>query len=213
MNLDVTFEETNQEMQADFGETQVVTPGGTGEIPSALPNPHKLTFTGAVNAEYDGSKEVEVQIPAGGGGGAESSKWELLTTITTAEAVSAINISTTDSGVPFSEKNITELTAFLTIPAIPELTNPVKLVALFNDWHPMYTNAAGEYWLKNIETKARLHLKAMGRSALMWFDNTQWTQNSSMYAYECFNFTKLQLFPNTNTVQIPAGTVIQVYGR
>ena len=36
--------------------------------PNALPNPHKLTFTGAVTAEYDGSEAVEVEIPEGGGG-------------------------------------------------------------------------------------------------------------------------------------------------
>lgn len=36
---------------------------------AALPNPHKLTFTGAVTAEYDGSKEVTVKIPEGGSGG------------------------------------------------------------------------------------------------------------------------------------------------
>ena len=38
-------------------------------IPKKLPNPHKLTFTGAVSAEYDGSAEVEVNIPEGGTGG------------------------------------------------------------------------------------------------------------------------------------------------
>ena len=38
------------------------------EGPDALPNPHKLTFTGAVTAEYDGSKKVTVNIPHGGGG-------------------------------------------------------------------------------------------------------------------------------------------------
>lgn len=35
---------------------------------TALPNPHKLTLTGAVKAEYDGSGAVSVEIPAGGGG-------------------------------------------------------------------------------------------------------------------------------------------------
>lgn len=35
---------------------------------TALPNPHKLTLTGAVKAEYDGSTAVSVEIPAGGGG-------------------------------------------------------------------------------------------------------------------------------------------------
>lgn len=39
------------------------------EIPDTLPNPHKLTFSGAVSAEYDGSKEVTVEIPDGGSGG------------------------------------------------------------------------------------------------------------------------------------------------
>ena len=33
------------------------------DIPEALPNPHKLKFTGAVQAEYDGSKSVEIEIP------------------------------------------------------------------------------------------------------------------------------------------------------
>ena len=42
-------------------------------IPTTLPNPHPLTFTGAVEATYDGSKAVEVAIPQGGGG-----EWELL---------------------------------------------------------------------------------------------------------------------------------------
>lgn len=35
-------------------------------IPEKLPNPQKLTFAGAVTAEYDGSGAVTVEIPAGG---------------------------------------------------------------------------------------------------------------------------------------------------
>ena len=34
------------------------------EIPEALPNPNALTFTGAVNATYDGSAAVSVKIPS-----------------------------------------------------------------------------------------------------------------------------------------------------
>lgn len=37
-------------------------------VPEALKNPNKLTFTGAVTAEYDGSSAVSVEIPAGGTG-------------------------------------------------------------------------------------------------------------------------------------------------
>lgn len=37
-------------------------------VPTALKNPNKLTFKGAVTAEYDGSTAVEVTIPEGGSG-------------------------------------------------------------------------------------------------------------------------------------------------
>lgn len=36
-------------------------------LPQALKNPNKLTFTGAVAGEYDGSKEMTVDIPVSGG--------------------------------------------------------------------------------------------------------------------------------------------------
>lgn len=38
-------------------------------VPTALPNPHKLTFTGAVTGEYDGSAAKTINIPSGGGAG------------------------------------------------------------------------------------------------------------------------------------------------
>ncbi len=38
-----------------------------GKIPSKLPNPQKLKFTGAVTGEYDGSTEKTINIPTGGG--------------------------------------------------------------------------------------------------------------------------------------------------
>lgn len=41
----------------------------SGVIPTKLPNPQKLTFSGAVTGEYDGSQAVNIEIPAGGGGG------------------------------------------------------------------------------------------------------------------------------------------------
>ena len=42
---------------------------GAGELPSTLPNPHRLVFTGAVSAEYDGSEAVQVNIPEGDSNG------------------------------------------------------------------------------------------------------------------------------------------------
>ena len=42
-------------------------------VPESLPNPNALTFTGAVNATYDGSTAVSVEIPSGGSGGTDIS--------------------------------------------------------------------------------------------------------------------------------------------
>lgn len=46
--------------------------GGSADIPDTLPNPHPLTFTGAVQATYDGSAPVTVEIPMGGSGVGET---------------------------------------------------------------------------------------------------------------------------------------------
>lgn len=43
-------------------------------VDNGVKNPHKLTFTGDVEAEYDGSKDVTIDISGGGGGGGESDK-------------------------------------------------------------------------------------------------------------------------------------------
>lgn len=37
------------------------------KIPDKLPNPYSITFTGAVNASYDGSNPIEIKIPDSGG--------------------------------------------------------------------------------------------------------------------------------------------------
>ena len=42
-------------------------------IPTALPNPNALTFTGAVTGSYDGSAPLSVEIPSGGGSGSDIS--------------------------------------------------------------------------------------------------------------------------------------------
>ena len=53
------------------------------EMPTALPNPNALTFTGAVTGSYDGSAPVSVEIPSGGGSsGGSTAEWQLLGTYT-----------------------------------------------------------------------------------------------------------------------------------
>ena len=57
----------------------------TTDIPDKLPNPKKLTFTGAVTAEYDGSGAVTVTIPNGSGGSGGTVRIEKLSTDTAVE--------------------------------------------------------------------------------------------------------------------------------
>ena len=66
------------------------------DIPTKLPNPHALTFTGAVSATYDGSAAVSVAIPKGGSGGGEV---ETLVDVTFSEAVTAFEHKFTDDEV------------------------------------------------------------------------------------------------------------------
>lgn len=57
----------------------------TTDIPDKLPNPQKLTFAGAVTAEYDGSGAVTVTIPEGTGGSGGTARIEKSSTDTAVE--------------------------------------------------------------------------------------------------------------------------------
>lgn len=74
------------------------------EIPTALPNPNALTFSGAVAGTYDGSVPLEVAIPGGGGGSGEN--WRLVNTVTATEDVSNIIITQDSDGNPLSLKKV-----------------------------------------------------------------------------------------------------------
>lgn len=76
---------------------------GLVEVPEATMKP--LTFKGAVNATYDGSEAVEVEIPQGGGGG-ESKKWVHIAQIDITEDTNKIYITEDVDGNPFEVENI-----------------------------------------------------------------------------------------------------------
>lgn len=61
------------------------------DLPSALPNPQKLTFTGAVSASYDGSEAVSVTIPSGGSSGGGTAAWTLQE-LTTTEDLTVVDL-------------------------------------------------------------------------------------------------------------------------
>ena len=60
------------------------------DIPTKLPNPNALTFTGAVTGSYDGSEPLTVEIPSGGSGGSDA--WNLIEHITAENAAISYEI-------------------------------------------------------------------------------------------------------------------------
>ena len=49
--------------QAEIMQTQFVTEDSLPSVPTTLPNPYKLKFTGAISAAYDGTMPITVTIP------------------------------------------------------------------------------------------------------------------------------------------------------
>ena len=79
------------------------------KMPTALPNPNALTFTGAVTGSYDGSAQVNVEIPSGGG-----RTLALIADVTTSEETNMISITQDSDGNAFSIKS---WAAYIYIPA------------------------------------------------------------------------------------------------
>lgn len=73
------------------------------DIPSALPNPNALTFTGAVTGTYDGSAPLSVDIPSGGGGsGGGITGFRRVVDTTLTEDAEIVNLTTDINGNTFS---------------------------------------------------------------------------------------------------------------
>ena len=69
------------------------------DIPTKLPNPNPLTFTGAVTGSYDGTAAVTVEIP--------ESVTELYLKSSTADSTKKFKITVDDSGT-LSATEVTE---------------------------------------------------------------------------------------------------------
>ena len=63
----------DDELASKLVDSNTITNSGillkSENMPTTLPNPNALTFTGAVTGSYDGSVPLSVEIPSGGGGG------------------------------------------------------------------------------------------------------------------------------------------------
>lgn len=71
---------------------------------SKLPNPHPLTFTGAVSGSYDGSSAKTIEIPSGGGG-AGLGDFELIGTVDFSQE----GMAAASAGVNFEVSDVSEI--------------------------------------------------------------------------------------------------------
>jgi len=75
-------------------------------IPTRLPNPNALTFTGAASGSYDGTSPLTVNIPEGGGGATRT--WTKLATVDCSEVPGDIVLNNLDeyTAFTFKESNV-----------------------------------------------------------------------------------------------------------
>lgn len=175
-------------------------------VPSTLPNPYKLTFTGAVEAEYDGSEAVSVEIPEGGGtGGGSSGTWDLLTDITLAEA-------STIAEVKYDTKYKT-MYAYLMIPKVEEKISVGNSLCLLHRYGLYYVNIGDTnypYYIELICHKTDANLLefncARAGSGVGFYSN--WQQRNAPISPEIYG-----QFSVKSAIELPAGTVLKVFGR
>ena len=109
----ITIPTKLSELQNDSGYAKKT------DIPDTLPNPHKLTFSGAVTAEYDGSGAVTVTIPEGSGGSGGTARIEKLSTDTAVEL---------ESNKLYVFPEMTSLTITLATPSNTAIANEYHFV-------------------------------------------------------------------------------------
>lgn len=176
------------------------------EMPGALPNPNALTFMGAATGTYDGSAPLTVNIPAGGSGtGGSSSEWELLTDITLTEA-SAI------AEVRYDNK-YKMMYAYFEIPKVEEKISTGKSICLLHRYTVYYASIGDPKYSHCIETICNATNQSLLEFFCIRLRNgvgvfTPWEQrNSPISSNSCLPF---RIY---SSIELPAGTVLRVYGR
>ena len=121
------------------------------DIPTKLPNPNALNFTGAVNATYDGSVLVEVEIPSSGGGSGD--KWRKIASITLEEELATFKITEDENGNPFNLKKL--MVVGVLLPCVDVTNNYAVKMVTDSDTTNMWGSSSGQICSspKNTETR------------------------------------------------------------
>ena len=178
----------------------------TTDIPDKLPNPQKLTFGGAVTAEYDGSAPLSVEIPSGSG----VDSWELVNSVTTSEEVTTVEISTNSNGETFSHENI--LVAIY-VPYGESITGQVSFINQWNTFKVLGIELRSSIFNNNRRNLVELRTeyfsgitfiytrKNLGEAVLNTAEKTKEYPISSVKVI------------TSNSAMLPVGTFVGVYRK
>jgi hypothetical protein len=179
---------------------------GNVNIPTTLPNPKALTFTGAATGTYDGSAALTVNIPEGGGGtGGGSAEWELLTDITLTEA-------STIAEVKYDTKYKT-MYAHLVIPKVAEKISVGGSLRLLHGYGVYYASIGDTNYPYVIElichkNDGNLLEFYCARPTSGVGNYSNWQQRNSLLLPNQYSPFSIKC-----TLELPAGTVLKVLGR
>lgn len=169
--------------------------------PTTLPNPHKLIINGAVQAEYDGSEEVTIEIPEGGESGGQ---WRLINTITTTEdALSRVTCTTDSNGNPIS---LTEVY----VKAVLAASGTVSGSNFFylNNQYFNGPTASTKTGYGSLYANGILNQVSVSNG-----EYAQWYLHGSRGIPDAPYITKIELCGQSGGKHIPIGTTLQIWGR
>ena len=178
------------------------------EMPTTLPNPNALTFTGAVTGSYDGSAPLSVDIPQGGGGSSGGYVDTIIADIEITEEVNTYRTSTLTSDQVEALKNadIIYFSAKLEKPS--EQTSRGKLLASI---YGSYYHAAKFFYNDAAYTKVTPSSSAYGGDIAesisvknpasgKYFQSIRWKNTDDQYGGEVGEQTRA-------SIVIPSGSV------
>ena len=157
-------------------------------IPTALPNPNALTFTGSVTGSYDGSVPMTVEIPAGGGSSGGSGK-----------AKSQILI----------DQEITELTASLSVTLEHDFHNLTAIISCGSDGAALTAGSDGTAVASKIGLMIDTTSFGYNSRKVSYVDTSTTTWQTRMIGAEWSD--DLSVFKRGFKVDIATGTSAKYY--
>ena len=182
------------------------------EMPTTLPNPNALTFTGAVTGSYDGSAPMKVEIPSGGGGSGGNPEWAEVVNTTLEEAATLVTDEYPDA---------TEVIVKMAIPVSPtgeEVSTGTQGMTFFGAplYHVKiidgtYGTLLHAHIIKSNGTAAGISIVLTTTSKTPTFNTVARANTAPILVKD--NIGAAGATPFSCSIELPAGTIIQISVR